>query len=373
MIISDLSAGGAQRVVATLANHWASAGHRIVVITLANADADFFSLDPKVDRIVSGGVDVSRSALGAILANVGRIRALRRNLRLAKAPTVVAFVGATNILTVFAALGLGIKVVISERNDPERQSFGGPWDLLRRLVYRYANLVTANSRPALGALSAYVPNKKLCLVRNPVIAPDPPPARLPEPMILSVGRLVHQKAHDILLEAFSRMADQAPDWHLVIIGEGPEEKALRAQASALGVAERTTFTGLTDPWPYYARASVFALPSRHEGTSNALLEAMQMGVTPVVSRSSGGGLELIEDGMNGLVTPAIDPAALSDALCRLTTNPGFRVRLGRAAAQTVSVQTPGAVAAEWESFLQLPSRAQNPGHTLTSEENNEHF
>lgn len=356
IVISDLSGGGAQRVVTILANHWAVAGHRIAVITFADQSADFFNLDPQVDRYVSGGIGASRSTLGASAANFARIRSLRRTLREANAPTVLAFVGATNILTILAAVGLGIRVIISERNDPARQSLGCIWDALRRIFYRYADLVTANSKSAIASLSEYVPQRKLRLVRNPVMLPDPRPAPSPEPMILNVGRLVPQKAQDVLLEAFARIASEAPDWKLVIVGEGPEEQSLKDRAASLGISDRTTFTGQTDPWPYYARASIFALPSRYEGTPNALLEAMSMGVAPLVSISSPGALEYIRPSQNGIVIPAADAGATAEALLNLIRDPHMRRDLGASAQKAVSGNGASTVATDWESILGLATQ-----------------
>ena len=353
LIIGDLADGGAQRVVTTLANYWARKGRRIAVITLADPTTDYFALDPRVDRLTSGGIGASQSISAALLASFARLRSLRKKLREARSPTAMAFVGATNVLTILAAAGLGMRVVISERNDPARQSLGPIWNGLRRLVYPFASLITANSQSALTSLSSYIPKRKLGLVRNPVSRPSSPQRPSPEPLILTVGRLVPQKGQDILLTAFSKIATEAPEWQLVIIGEGPDGEYLRNRAQDLGIDDRTIFTGRTDPWPYYARASVFALPSHYEGTSNALLEAMSMGIAPVVSDTSRGNLALVEDGKNGMVIAQDDTTALAAVLRDLISDANTRQRLGRAAAQKVSAFTPAAIAAEWEALLGL--------------------
>jgi len=353
IVISDLSIGGAQRVVTTLANHWALAGRAIAVITLADEKTDYFELDPRVERLVVGGVGPSRSVWGAITGNLRRIQALRRTLRQANVPTVMALVGATNVLTALAATGLPIKVVISERNDPARQSLGRMWNFLRRHFYKRVQLVTANSQSAIATMSTFVPAAKLRLVHNPILVPDPRPQVDPEPLILNVGRLVHQKAQDVLLEAFAIVTAEAPDWRLAIVGEGPDGSALKSRASTLGIADKIEFVGRADPWPYYTRATIFALPSRYEGTSNALLESMAMGIPPVISDTSGGGLDVVSDGFSGLIAPADDPSALADAFRRLITDPDMRRRIGRAAADSVANLNLETVAAEWETVLGL--------------------
>lgn len=340
-------------MVTNLANHWAAAGRRIAVITFADTDADYFALDPRVDRIISGGVGASHSVIGAATANLRRIKALRASLRNVRASTALAFIGATNVLTILAAAGLGLTVIISERNDPARQSLGRPWDILRRLVYRYADLVTANSKSALATLANYVPDRKLRLAHNPVLAPDPLPERAPEPMILTVGRLVPQKSQSELVDAFAQIAPEFPDWTLMIVGDGPDEKRLKAQATDLGLSDRITFAGRTDPWPFYARASIFALATQYEGTSNALLEAMTMGVPPVVSSASGGDLGLVVDGEDGLVTSAHTENSLVEVLRKLATDADLRRQLGRAAANEASKFDLATVVGDWEKLVGL--------------------
>ena len=149
------------------------------------------------------------------------------------------------------------------------------------------------------------------------------------------------------------MADLAPDWQLVIVGDGPDADKLKSRAHDLGIADRTEFTGRTDPWEYYARASIFALVSEYEGTSNALLEAMSMGVPPIISDTSGGNLELVKDGVSGLVTTQNDVSGLAEILRRLTSDEKLRQRLGNAASQRVSNFSLESVADEWAALLKL--------------------
>ncbi|MFQ6016728.1 MAG: glycosyltransferase family 4 protein [Kiloniellaceae bacterium] len=356
LVISDLSSGGAQRVLTALANAWVERGLRLCVVTLGAPQTNFFRLDARITRLAIGGIGASNSALAAVRANLGRIAALRRALRQAGAPTVVAFIGVVNILTVFAAAGLGMRVIICERNDPRRQSLGPVWDALRRLVYRHADLVTANSRGALETLKAFVPERKLAFVPNPLVAPRAPAASgRGVPTILTVGRLTEQKGYDILLGAFARIAGSAPDWRLALIGEGELKCALRSQAQALGIAGRIDWIGrVPDPFPHYAGADIFVLPSRFEGTPNALLEAMSCGLPAVVSDASSGPLDCVEDGVSGLVVPAEDVAALGDALARLISNPSLRRRLGDAARTRVEENALIRVLAKWDEVLELP-------------------
>src|SRR5690606_38629302 len=133
-------------------------------------------------------------------------------------PEVSSFIASTNILTILASRFLPGRLVISERNDPRRQSFGTAWDALRKLLYRQADVVTANSISALEAMRTYVPEGKLQLAENPlpsaVLDRD---GILREKIIICVARLHPQKAHNRLLEAFARLAARFPQWRLSLV------------------------------------------------------------------------------------------------------------------------------------------------------------
>lgn len=353
VVIGDLGRGGAQRVAVNLVNAWIGQGRDVCVITMASAVVDAFALAPTVRRIALDLRQPARSALSALGANFGRILALRRAIGTSGCPVVVAFVGRTNVLTVLATRGLGRRVIISERNDPARQSLGRAWDWLRRLTYPLADMVTANSRGALAALARWVPADRLALVRNP-LAPPPNDDRTEfgQPTILHVGRLSHQKAQDILLRAFAAFAAAHPDWRLMIVGDGKSADDLHALAAQLGIAERVTWLPhIDDPFPHYRGADMFVLASRYEGTPNALLEAMSCGCAAIVSDASQGPLEYVEHDVTGLVVPSDAPGPLAAALARLADDAGLRARLGRAARQRVADLGIDRVVWQWNALL----------------------
>lgn len=350
LVIEGLGGGGAQHVLTTLANRWAKAGRAVAVVTLRGAETDAFPLDPAVRRIVIGGTTVSSNPISGLLANFARLRALRRTLRALRAPVAVGFVGSTNVLLVLAALGLRTRVVISERNDPSRQRLPGVWDQLRRLVYPLADVVTANSETALQALAGFVPKAKLALVPNPLReAFGASIAAKDRPIVLAVGRLHPQKGFDILLEAFAMARAGRPDWRLVVLGDGPQEEALKDQTRRLGLEGAVEWKGfVADPFPWYRTADIFVLPSRFEGTSNALLEAMSCGVVAIASDAAG---DTVAHDRSGLVVAAGDVPALAAALGRLMDDPALRRRLGESARVQLSAQSAEQALAVWERIV----------------------
>lgn len=355
LVISDLGRGGTQRVLTNLANLWSQSGVEVSVITLQRRDQDFFQLSPSVQRIEIGNVSESKSIFSAVQRNFSRIRAIREAVRSTGAPVVVGFIGATNILTIAACIGLKVRVVISERNDPRAQSIGRIWDFLRWAFYRFADVVTANSHGAVNSLARYVPKRKLAYVPNIlVIPPESEPFSFACPTILSVGCFHRQKAFDVLLESFAMICAQITDWQLAFVGDGPEKETLREQVRRLGIDERVQWLGAKeDPFPYYRAAEIFALPSRYEGTPNVLLEAMACGLPVVVSDGSPGPLEWVEDGISGKVVPVENAQALADALLDLIRAPAVRKQLGQAAKSRVAECAPENAVRVWESVVGL--------------------
>ena len=394
LICHSLDAGGIERVVSTLANEWNRQGRKICVITMHDRRR-FFSLDPGIHHIIVDSANVTwlvellkklksqleklRIATPWLVAILGaplyqilyRLNfdiflgyeawALRRVLRRVESPIVVSFGTSINVITLKACRGLGRRVIISERNDPERLLKYKLWDYMWRKLYHTADVVTANTQSGLDSMADFVPRKKLAFVPNPLAAvngngthaDDHPSVH---PFVLTVGRLVWDKAHDVLLDAFARLDGELNGWRLSIVGDGERQPDLEIQAERLGIARRIDWHGVVpDPHRFYRAASVFVMPSRVEGQPNALLEAMSCGLPVIVSNGAPGLLELVEDGKTGLVVPVNNPEALADALRRLTHNGELRKRMGAAARERVAeYDLPKALAA-WESVIGLRS------------------
>lgn len=302
---------------------------------------------------------------GAVYARVLRavewkVEALRSVLQRAAPDAVLSVLGATNIICTAASAGLPHRTVISERNDPSRQRLDAPWHDLRPLIYGQADAVSANSRGALEAMRAYCPPEKLCLAPNPLVLPDAVVGAARSDAVLFLARLVPQKAPDVLIEAFSRLHSRRSEWALHLAGDGPLEEPLRARVQALGLAGAVAFHGVVaDPSPLLVGCPIFVLPSRFEGTPNALLEAMAHRMACIVSDASPGPLRLIEDGVSGLVVATDSVPDLAAALERLAGDEPLRRRLGEAAFERVRGFGLDRIGPIWDRIL-FPAGAPAP-------------
>lgn len=156
-------------------------------------------------------------------------------------------------------------------------------------------------------------------------------------LVLVVGRLHPVKGLDDLLAAFARLADtlHGRPLMLAIVGDGPLRAALTEQSAQLGLAGRVIYAGWArDPAPWYDMADLVVVPSREETLGNVILEAWAH-QRAVLSTTTPGGCELIDDGDNGVLTPIGDIEQLSAKLTELLLDDAARVQLATSGSNTL--------------------------------------
>ncbi|SRR5579875_202106 len=174
--------------------------------------------------------------------------------------------------------------------------------------------------------------------------PDPqrrPDGDRPERDLLCVARLDYAKGVDVLLHAWARMMRAPAAWRaslkprLRVVGEGIYKAQMERIVAELGIQESVEFLGLRkDVVALLQQSWGFVMPSRWEGMSNALLEAMACGLPCVATRVSGSE-DVIVDGVNGLLVEPEQPAALAEALRKIIEDSDLARRLGQQARETV--------------------------------------
>lgn len=356
LVSGTLAAGGAERVIAEMANYWATRGWATTIATFAPPQVpDFYRLAPTVERcwLDDGAARKPRWALAGVMFR--RVRALRRLILKRRPDAILSFIDIPNITTLASGLGLGCRIVVSERGtlggnrSLSQYQLGLHWRVLRWALYRRAAAVTALNEQTAAWLARHC---SVAVEVVPLALRPLPSVTVPrEPFILAVGRFHRVKGFDLLIRAFARISREFPGWRLVLLGEGPEGNRLDALAAELGIADRVELrppAGQIDDW--LARAGIVAQPSRSEAFGNALLEAMAM-AAPVVSTACAGPASFMRDGANGRLVPVEDVAALAAALRELLADPALRERLGDAASQVREAFRQDRVMAQWESIL----------------------
>lgn len=345
MLISHFppAVGGTERQARGLAAGLARAGHRVTVLTLARPGAPpRETLDGVViERALTG---VGRGVMFGVTYGVSLLRHLRR-LRAGHAILHAHHLYLEAMAAAWAGLRIGLPAIA-------KIACGGPdgdFARLRRtglavglpLLRRLRRVVAISGETEAELLAHGFPADRIARIGNGVDpirfapAPDPEAARrqagLGPETVLFLGRLDAQKGLDVALHAWARVTARRPGARLVLAGDGAARVALEDQARALGLSETVRFLGTrSDPETLLRGSQIFLLPSRSEGMSNALLEAMATGLPCVASRI-GGNRDLVEHGITGLLTPPGDAAALAEALAALLEDAPLRQRLGTAA------------------------------------------
>ncbi|MGB4266993.1 MAG: glycosyltransferase family 4 protein, partial [Limnochordia bacterium] len=154
-------------------------------------------------------------------------------------------------------------------------------------------------------------------------------ARPDEKIVFFIGRLVHEKGVQVLLDAVPKVLARVPNTKFIIAGKGPNEKELQHRAAAMGVADRVIFTGFVDDLTrnsLYRVADAAVFPSLYEPFGIVALEGMAAG-TPVVVSDIGGFAEIIQHGHNGLTTYTGNSQSLADNIVAVLDAPALAKRL----------------------------------------------
>jgi glycosyltransferase involved in cell wall biosynthesis len=365
-LIYSLGGGGAERVTVNLANHWIAQGHRVTIATLAGGDEPSYRLASGVERI---HLDIARETQTSLEAVTGVLRsviAVRRMLKRERPHAAIGMMTTSAVLLAFAARGLNLRTAGAERTHPPNYPPAAVWERLRRLSYRWLSVVVAQTEETSEWLRqntaakhvSVIPNPWLPLERNaPVIAPA---ATLPTgaSLILAVGRLSEEKQFDLLIGSFAEVASKHPDWHMSILGEGPEREKLEGLVERHGLNGRVSLPGrVGNPGDWYERADMFVLSSAFEGFPNVLLEAMGSRLPVIAFACPTGPADLVTNGVNGLLVPPLDGGELARTMDRLMSDSLERERLGKTAKQVRNTYRMCRIGDLWLSVL-APEPAQ---------------
>lgn len=352
LVLSGLAAGGTERVVCSLATHWARAGRQVHVISLDDEGTpSYYHYPPEVEIVRLGLAPRPRPPLSAALAIFRRAKAIRRALKAISPDIALSFLTRQNVLTLAATAGMRLPVIVSERSNPDRQHPGAVWDWLRSALYPRAQrlvVMTEGARACFGPRLAGMAS----IVPNPVVLPTGWTCRRNGSRVVAVGRLEPVKGFDLLIRTFAGIAPAHPDWTLTIWGEGPERANLERIRTELGLDDRVSLPGVTStPGAWIETADVFVLTSHYEGWPNALAEAMAAGIPVVALDCPHGPSEMIRHRQTGLLVSPVEPGRLREALDEILADHALRETLGTAAAISASRFRPDQVMAGWDAVV----------------------
>lgn len=232
-------------------------------------------------------------------------------------------------------------LIVSQRGDYyARYGHTRLW-LTEKLIYRQADVLLTNSDHIRDNLQHRYPNKRILAIRNlldlPDLSPQSPSDTLPVWHIVSAGRLTAEKGHRYLIEALYLLNTKfnRQDFTATILGDGALRTDLAQLANRYHLSDRIQMPGFCDDiFSMLSTAHLFVLPSLHESSPNALIEAMGVGL-PCIASSVGGVLDLIDHQENGLLIPPRASGALAEAINDILTDQELAVYLGRNARRKI--------------------------------------
>ena len=296
--------GGAERVMSILANEWGKRNVETMILVTETDAISKYHLSDKVTMISC--LEDKKNAKIPHFVIVKRVREICKKWQ---PDVVISLYNNLCALTALAIIGLNIPLIYSERNDPNKTNQRPIDRLYRKIVEHMADKIVFQTTGAQRCYSKSV-QEKSAVILNPLNTDGFPIHDFlhEKSEIVSVGRLEAQKNQKLLIDAFTLIANDFPEYQLTIYGEGSLRKELEDYIKAKGLQERVFLPGSKNNIQEHIKdASLFVLSSDYEGIPNALIEAMAIGL-PCVSTdcSPGGARELIEEGISGLITPCSD-------------------------------------------------------------------
>jgi glycosyltransferase involved in cell wall biosynthesis len=373
LVMHAYAMSGVVRTVLTLAGHLA-ADHRVEILCLTRGSERPFFAFPNGVRVRAA--DDRRAPPGGRFAgarvwlagrrgrlvhpsdvaaetttlwtDVQLVRALRR----VRSGTVIAT--RPSLMVIAAALRRPGVVAVGQ----EHMHLAARLPLLQEAILRSApdlDAVVALTEPDRRAYERALDGAATRVACIPNALPARRPAgtsELTNPVVLTAGRLTHQKGYDLLIDAFARVAAQVDDWRLRICGTGLLRESLQRQIAEHGLGERVGMPGnVRRMGRAMRRASIFVLSSRWEGFGMVLIEAMSAGLPVVAFDCPHGPADIIEHGRTGLLVALGDTDALADAILELIGDPELRRRLGAAAARRAADYAIERVGPLWDDLL----------------------
>ncbi|MEC4015387.1 glycosyltransferase family 4 protein [Streptomyces sp. H27-D2] len=383
LLLNAYAIGGTVRTVANQANALAAAGHDVEIVSVRrHRENPQFTIDPRIrlrplvdasDRVPA----LRRRAEALVQRRPSRLvppdevrhdrfnrltdRRILRYLRSLDGGVLVTTRPALNLLAARFAPASVVKIgqehLHLTRHKPGLAAEIDRW-------YRNLDAVTVLTAADEDAYRTVLAGSTVRVERIP--NPLPPAAAerstLRRPLLLAAGRLVKAKGFDALIRAFAPVVRGHGQWQLRIFGSGPERDRLRALIHEQHLYNHVFLMGSTAHLEQeLAKASLFALSSRHEGFGMVLAEAMSHGVPVISFDCPQGPREIITHGDDGLLVPLGDIDGLTSAIARLIEDEQLREKMGAQAAESARRYSVDHIRPAWETlFAELLAAKSDP-------------
>lgn len=353
-VIEQLYGGGAERVTAALMNEMCKSMEVHLLSTYEHDTSKDYRTDT---RVLKHTFELPRKSCAVTFQK--RISFLRRTISDIAPQCVISLAGCgTDALLTIALFGKKIPLILSERNDPRRSPESKLLRILRMIAYAKCEGLVFQTKEAQRYFPRYV-TKKSTVICNPLTSDLP--SRFTgkrKQIIINCCRLMPQKNLELLIDAFSDICNEFPEFQLEIYGEGTERKRLEEKILGMKLANRISLPGYSSNVAMQMRdCAMFVSSSDYEGISNSMLESIGLGVPTICTDCpAGGARETIQNGVNGLLVPTGDRKAMADAMRKLIVSPDLAERLsenGYKLRRDISIEV---ITKKWIEYLAHTTR-----------------
>ena len=341
-VIGSMGRGGAERVISILSNSYIKKGWQVDIIMLLENRVEY-ELSDQIN-VINFSTDESK-----IKSSRSWYVNLRKYAKDYEPDVMIAFSAMMYFTTLFSTFGLDTPLIVSERSDPYSDGRSRFINILANWLYPKARVVVLQTERA----KSYFSDK---VKANSVIIPNPIEVKVqaskkPKKKIVNVGRLVEAKNQELLINSFYRVNREFPEYTLHIYGDGVLFDDLKKQIKKLGINDFVFLEGnVAKIHEAISDAEFFVLSSNYEGLSNALLEAMMMGI-PCISTNCAGSDEYIIDGISGYLVPVDDEDLLYNAMKNMINNEALRREISLNAQEEVQKCNVNNIIQMWEKYL----------------------
>lgn len=345
-VCSGLSIGGAERVVSLLSDSLFKNGNKVYILAFLKTE-NSYPMNPDVKVIFAP--KRNRGAKGKI----DKILSIRRVIKEYKVDVVISFSHYNTMSAIIAGIGCNVKQIGSERNDPAQLKERKMFDRLRSRLYKHLDYLVCQTNDAKEYFDEEI-QKRSVVIMNPISAnlPDRYEGKR-EKRIVSFSRFEPQKNIPMLVDAFTKLHGDYPEYSLEIYGDGSEKENIIHYIHSKEMSKFiTVFPFVNNIHEQVKRATMFAMASDYEGLSNSMIEAMAIGLPTVVTDCPCGGARMmIKDGYNGYLVPVGDTVALYEKMKHVIEHPEDAAKVaieGTRIRQTLDKEK---IAAQWIGLI----------------------
>lgn len=348
-VIPDLGSGGAERVISILSDSFVKRELDVDVLLLQEHRV-CYTVSDKVNIVYLGENLLTCSKKKACQIMRGYFKKQKEQYGKVIA---VPFLDVSLKRVLVATFGLKIPIIASERNDPYQKGRGLVDRIKANLPYWLASHCVFQT-PGAREYYGKTVQKKGSVIMNPLMMPgDISWKGQKSKRMVSVGRLEPQKNQMLLINAFAQIHKIYPEYTLDIYGEGSLRESLQQRIDELGLRDTVFLRGHSaDIHAILEESLLFVLSSDYEGLSNALIEAMAVGM-PVISTDHpcGGAKVLIQNNENGILVPVNDEFAIVLAMKQVIEDADLALALGKRARLVRELLSVDRVTTEWKTVF----------------------